>query len=138
MYRITSKIENMKNGITRNDLNIGIRHENIISVQITNGKITKENIQELEEVIKILNNNYEHINIILLLAGTLGLTLSANVEALRLFFKTKDVIKKIAIVSDKKWIEFGTKVENFVTPWKEEYFPSTELDDAWEWVKSNK
>jgi len=132
------KIENMKNGITRNDLNIGIRHENVISVQITNGKITKENIQELEEAVEFLHNNYEHINLILLLSGTLGLTLSANIEALRMYFKTKDTIKKIAVVSDKKWIEYGTKLENMVTPWEEKYFPSTELDDAWEWVKSNK
>lgn len=122
----------------RNDLNINMQHENIISVQITNGKITKENIVELEELIEFVHNNYEHINIILLLSGTPGLTLSANVEALKMYFKTKDIIKKIAVVSDKKWIDIATKLENMVTPWEERYFPSTELDDAWEWVKSNK
>lgn len=126
----------MENKIVRSDITITTGHDNIISVQVTNKKIKRQNIEDLEEAIASLHDSYQHINIIILLSGRLGISLSSNVEALRMFFRTKNIVKKIAVVSDKKWVEFGAKVENLVTPWDEKYFSSTDLEAAWKWVQS--
>ena len=117
--------------------NIITGNRNIISVELIGEKIGKEDILGLEEAIEHLRQSYNHVNIIILLSKFKGSSLEANIEAIKMVGKEKDIIKKIAVVSDSMLVNIGIKIENWVTPWKEKYFSSADLDEAWEWVKSN-
>jgi len=111
--------------------------ENIINVQIVNKVITKIDLIRLQESIDLMSQTYETINLIVLIYKLKGITLAANIEAIRLAIKEKNTIGKVAIISDNHLYKFGAKIDDFLTPWKEKYFSTSQLDKAWEWLQTS-
>ena len=126
----------MKNLIKEKKMKIIMEHKNIISVELLNEKLRKKDIENLERAIDSVHEKFEHVNIIILISKLKGITLAANIEAIKMLGTEKGVIKKIAVVSDNNLYNIGVKIDDFFTPWIEKYFSSADLDDAWEWLKS--
>lgn len=126
----------MKNLMKEKKMKIILQNKNIISVELLNEKITKKDIKNLEKAIDSVHEKFKHVNIIILISKLKGITLAANIEAIKMLGSEKGVIKKIAVVSDNNLYSIGVKIDNLFTPWKEKYFSSADLNEAWEWLKS--
>lgn len=111
-------------------------HRNVVSVELLNDKITKSDLEDIEKEIDAVHKSYSQVNIIMLISNLKGITLAANIEAIKLLGREKGVIKKIAVVSDNNFYSIGVKIENLMTPWKEKHFSSADLYNAWDWIKS--
>ena len=116
-------------------MKIILENRNVISVELLNEKIRKKDIEDLEKAIYSVHKKFEHVNIIILISSLKGITLAANIEAIKMQATNKGVIHKIAVVSNNNLYNIGVKIDNLFTPWKEKYFSSEDLDDAWEWLK---
>jgi hypothetical protein len=111
--------------------------QNIINVQIVHKVITKNDLIRLQESIDLMSRTYNTVNLIVLINKLKGITLAANIEAIRLAVKEKNTLGKVAIVSDNQLYKVGAKIDDFLTPWKEKYFSTSQLEKAWEWLQTS-
>lgn len=115
-------------------IEINQTHKNLISVELTDEKVTANHIKQLEKVIEQLHEKTSDIHLIILLGSHTKGSLKMIYEALKLIKKDHKSIHKIAIVGHSKFIKVGVAMDNMVLPWEEKYFDIENLEDAWRWV----
>lgn len=98
------------------------------------GRITRDDyrrfLPRLEEAIK------EHgtIGVLVHIESLEGIELGALWEELKFDLKHCRHFDRLVLVGDKKWHERSMSLAGHLTPAEVRYFPSSDLDEAWEWI----
>jgi len=108
--------------------------ESTLKVDI-HGKVTEEDINKFEEVFLRKKEETGNVDMLLNIEEWEGMTFKGIMEDLKM---TKHVrnFNKIAVVSDKKWVEFGAEVENLMPGVNVEHFKKEEKSKAMEWLSA--
>ncbi|WP_121639405.1 STAS/SEC14 domain-containing protein [Virgibacillus sp. Bac330] len=106
--------------------------DNAIEIEVQ-GKVEEEDLNHFEEFFMLKRQEYNKVNILLLLDKMEGMTLKGVLEDLKMIQHLK-YIQKLAIVSDKKWIEIGVKLENLLPETKVEHFTPDNKAQAQQWL----
>ena len=115
-------------------IEINSTHKNVISVELTDEKVTQHHIQQLEKAVEELHEKTNDIHIIILLGSHTKGSLKMLYEALKFIKKEHKTIHKIAVVAHSTFIKAGVAMDNMVLPWQEKYFDIENLEDAWQWI----
>lgn len=98
------------------------------------GKITRDDYREflprLEDAIK----EHGRIAVLVHVESLEGIEFGALWEELKFDLKHFRHFDRLAMVGDKKWHERSMIVAGHLTPAEARYFPSSDLDEAWEWI----
>lgn len=116
---------------------INALHSNVITVELTDEKVTEQHIQQLEKVVEELHEKTDRVCLLILLGSHTKATIKMFFEAFGFIKKEHKMIYKIAIVADSKLVKTGVALDNLVLPWKEKYFPIENLEEAWSWITSS-
>ena len=106
---------------------------NIIGIRIKD-HLRAEDYETLLPYIKDLVAQHGTIRILSDLRDYKGVEFRAALKALPYFFKYSSKVEKKAVVTDKHWIYTWTKLLAPFFKTEIRCFPSTEMDQAWEWV----
>ncbi|WP_077703157.1 STAS/SEC14 domain-containing protein [Virgibacillus dokdonensis] len=106
--------------------------DNAIEVEVQ-GKVEKEDLNLFEEFFTMKKQEYNKVNILLLLDKMEGMSLKCVLEDLKMVQHLK-YIQKLAIVSDKKWIEIGVKLERLLPETNVEHFIPENKVQAQHWL----
>ncbi|MYL61253.1 STAS/SEC14 domain-containing protein, partial [Virgibacillus halodenitrificans] len=75
----------------------------------------------------------EPINLLLIIKNWDGITLEGLLEDMKMIQYVKS-IKKIAVVSDEKWVKADAKLENKLPGVQVVYYPPEEIQSANNWL----
>lgn len=117
MYHV---ISGSKNG------NVGIKVE---------GKLTQDDYELLIPYINRLKREVGPIRLLCDMTECEGLNTQAWWKDLSKQFQQFHEIPQVAVVGDRQWMEYGTKVFNPLLKTRVKYFTSDQLDKAWNWVE---
>lgn len=106
--------------------------DSVIEIEV-DGKITEHDIETFESIFKDKKENNERLNLLIQITNMQGYTMKGLVEDLK-FAKHWNDFDKIAVVSDKKAIELGTKVSDYMPKIEVKHFNTDEKDSAKEWL----
>ncbi|MFC0472595.1 STAS/SEC14 domain-containing protein [Halalkalibacter kiskunsagensis] len=115
---------------------ITIKPNNLDTVMevVVNGKITKEDIEEFETEFKQeLTQNHKE-NLLIAVHEIEGCSMQAIIEDLKFSAKHWKEFQKIAVFTDKKWIEVSSKLSNFVPGVDVKHFEFGERERALAWL----
>lgn len=108
-------------------------------VEITiDGKVSREELTEALEAFDTLLNEWEDIRVLKRVDSFKGMELMAWVDDFRFAFeniKNYKKIKKVALVTDKEWIENIAKFTQFLTPGEVKVFENEDIDEARVWLQ---
>ncbi len=112
--------------------------ENCIGFKIS-GKVSVEDYTELLPKLDEAINTYGKINLLVEIGDLKGY---ADLDAAKADFEfgvhQYRQVEKAAFVGDKKWQEWMVKImDPFTRRTEEKFFPSDQLDDAWQWVRED-
>lgn len=89
-------------------------------------------VPEMEDLIR----QYGKIKILFVIKSMAGYGFKEFAADIKFAVRHWSDVSKVALVSDMKWMEIGTKIDNLFTRWEERYFPLDELEAAWTWIES--
>ena len=101
---------------------------------IIDDKFNDETITKLHEEIQEKLKEYSQINLYLEDANIKTFTLSAIVDDILFKFKNSEHFEKVALVTDRKWIQACASIENFFFEGTVRTFASEERMDAINWI----
>ncbi len=115
-------------------IEISKTHSNVISIELTNEKVTQEHIKKIDDTIAELHKKTDNLHFIVLVTPHTKISLDGILEVLKMAIKDRKFIRKVAIVGDSQLLKVGIAMDNAVLPWQEKYFDIDNLNDAWQWV----
>ena len=98
------------------------------------GKIDKSDYDKLQPIIQKLIQTPGNIRLLLDMTEFQKEDLDALKDDLTLGQNLSDKVEKIAIVGDKKWEKWTTKLMDSFFAKEAEYFQSADIDKAWTWL----
>lgn len=107
--------------------------DNVIEVEIK-GKITENDMKNFEDYFNQKKKNNEEINLLMCI-DEINYSLDGFIEDLKFDTSHWDEFNKIALLSDKKWIEVGSKIIEYLPKIEVEHFNYNERDKAMAWFK---
>jgi len=117
-------------------LNIKPINENQVVHVTVSGTVTKEDYEQLLPQLESLLQLHETVRFYVDLEGLSGFEAEALWEDIKFDAKHKDQYGKTAIVGDKRWEEWGTKISSFFLDAEMRFFYTAQSTQAWEWVNS--
>lgn len=106
--------------------------ESILEVKI-DGKVTKQDIEKFETHYKEAKNDNEKVSL-LLEVENINYSLDGLTEDMKFDMKHWNDFDKIAVVSDKKSIELGSKLPKVLPSLDVEHFSFSEKNQAMNWL----
>jgi hypothetical protein len=97
------------------------------------GEVTKEDYDRLEKAIEKRLSETDKVNMYCKIIDISGITAEAILSDFKLFAKYYNKIEKIAIVSDKEWVEWVSKL-GAVLPMEVMHFDTDEKEMALRWL----
>ncbi|MDL4843180.1 SpoIIAA family protein [Aquibacillus rhizosphaerae] len=107
--------------------------ESVVEVHVE-GKITETDMIEFKEYFKLKNAADGKVNLLLMIKDLKGYSVQSLIEDLKFDAKHWNDVNKLAVISDKKWMELVTKVSSFLPNMNAKHFNLTERDDAIDWL----
>ena len=98
------------------------------------GKITRDDYRKLLEPMEEMFASDEKVSVLVQLEDYDGMECGAMWDDLKFGFKHAKNMRRMAVVTDRKWMETLTKVMNPLFSAKIRPFPTEEESEAWEWV----
>lgn len=106
--------------------------DNALEIEIQ-GKLEKEDLHHFEEFFMLKKQEHRKVNILLSIENMEEMTIKGILEDLKMTQYLKD-IHKMAIVSDKKWIELGVKFDGLLPETELEHFSPEDKSQAQRWL----
>ncbi|KGP73758.1 STAS/SEC14 domain-containing protein [Pontibacillus yanchengensis] len=106
--------------------------QNTIRCEV-NGKITEEDLKSFEEFYQMHKPDQGKVNFLIVLNDMEGFTFKGLMEDLKLAKHMKE-FNKFAIVSDEKWVEASTELEDLLPGVDVEHFSHNEEEKAKEYL----
>ncbi|MFC0561318.1 STAS/SEC14 domain-containing protein [Halalkalibacter alkalisediminis] len=99
------------------------------------GKITKKNIEKFEREFKEKKEQHERLNLVLFLTELTGYSMQAIMEDLMFGARHLREFHKIAVFSDKKWMELSTRISEYIPGVQVRHFDFGKREKALEWFE---
>lgn len=113
--------------------------ETVVSFRLE-GKITAEDIDKIADILEAKFNTEEILNLYIEIDNELeesfGGILEQAKKGFTVILPNLGKIKKSALVSDKNWLRKITDFKDMFFTMEMRGFPSSEKDEAFDWVKS--
>jgi hypothetical protein len=110
--------------------------ENKVLTITANGRITKEDYEQLLPELEELLNKHDSLRFYIELENLSGFEIGALWKDVKFDFKYKNQYGRTAIVGEKKWEEWGTKISRMFFDSEMKFFYEDQSDDAWNWVNA--
>lgn len=112
-------------------------NSNGVAVIEANGKFTVEDTQRIFPQLETALENHEKLHFYIDLRDLSGTELTALKEDLQFDIKYGDRFGRVAIVGERSWQDWATKIFSlfFNTPTR--FFEQTETEQAWQWVNGH-
>ncbi|WP_227935298.1 STAS/SEC14 domain-containing protein [Alkalihalobacillus deserti] len=107
--------------------------ETVIEV-VVNGKITKKEIEDFEKDFKEKKEKHEKTNLLLAVHET-DYSVKGLIEDLKFSARHWEEFHKIAVFSDKKWIELSAKISEYIPGVQVHHFDFGEREKALDWFE---
>jgi hypothetical protein len=104
----------------------------VIEVQVAD-KVTAQDLKLFEEYFNHKKEVHDKVNL-LMVVNEIGYTPQGLFEDIKFDTRHWNDFNKIAVVSDKKWLELSTKVANALPSVEVEHFNLDEKDQAKSWL----
>ncbi|NNE66232.1 MAG: STAS/SEC14 domain-containing protein [Pyrinomonadaceae bacterium] len=117
-------------------LRIGKLNENGVLTINVSGSLTKEDFDRHLPELEILLEQQDMLRFFIKLEDFSGYELDALWEDIKFDHKHKNQYGKTAIVGEKRWEEWGTKLSSLFFDAKMKFFYNDQSDEAWKWVNS--
>lgn len=99
------------------------------------GKVTKEDLQKLEQSIGEEFSEDQPFNAYAIMQEVEMPTAKALMEEAKIDMKRWSQYNKLAVVSEKNWLEKMTNISDFLPGIKAKHFSMDEMEQAWSWIK---
>lgn len=106
-------------------------NENRVLTLTAGGRLTKEDYEQALPKMEELLEKHGRLRFLIKLENFSGFEPAALWEDLRFDFKHRDEYGKIAIVGDKKWEEWGTKISKPFFESEVKFFEDEDKAEAW-------
>ena len=111
--------------------------DDILAIKAS-GKLSKEDLDDLEPALNKFATASDDPHLIMILEDFGGWQDTAAFwKDLQLDAEYIGYFDRIAVVGDKQWQEWGTKLVDPITKEEMHFFPIDKAEDAWEWLKQN-
>jgi hypothetical protein len=97
------------------------------------GKITLEDIENVEGQLKEAIEKYDKINWVFIVRDFKGASIKGMYEDVKFCLKNLKHFDKMAVVGEKLWLELLIKADGLI--FGEKYFDISKLEDAWKYVE---
>ncbi|AYV23850.1 MULTISPECIES: STAS/SEC14 domain-containing protein [Vibrio] len=116
-------------------INVEANHDSLMLKLKPTGKLTKEVVTQVANLIEtsIKENEDKKINLLVDATAFSGWEYEAFVEDIKLSIKHRNDINKIALFGDQKWLEIAATLASFATSSEVKYF--TNNQEAQGWIK---
>jgi hypothetical protein len=108
--------------------------ENKVLAITVSGRLTKEDYDRLLPELEELLEKHDSVRFYIKLEDLSGFETGALWKDMKFDFKHKNQYGKTAIVGDKKWEEWATKISKILFDSEMKFFYKDQSDDAWNWV----
>ncbi|MGM9923506.1 MAG: STAS/SEC14 domain-containing protein [Bacillus sp. (in: firmicutes)] len=108
--------------------------DSTLAVEIS-GKAMEEDAQRMITAVEQRFGNDQPFNILAVIDDIDGTTLSGVAKGLKFDFKYLMQMRKIAVVSEKNWIEKMTGLGDYMPGMELKHFPKGHVNEAWTWIK---
>ena len=117
MYRVLDSVE---------DRVIGYR---------LSGTITEEEVKEIQREVEATAEKHGPVRMLCEMGDFSGAEPRAVWEDLKFTPQYMKDLDKFAVVGDKRWHEWVTKLSDATMPAEAKYFDTSEAEEAWNWVR---
>jgi nucleotide-binding universal stress UspA family protein len=100
------------------------------------GTLTRDDYRKYLPRIEEAIRAHGKVSVLVHIEPLSGIKFGALWEELKFDLKHFRHFKRIALVGDKKWHEWSISFASHLTSAEGRYFPSTDLDEAWRWIRS--
>ncbi|GEQ87421.1 hypothetical protein ULMS_29290 [Patiriisocius marinistellae] len=108
--------------------------ENLISAKLS-GKISKNDVEKIHSKIHDILENNDKVDFYFEMDDFDGYTLKGFWEDIKTDSAHISDYGKMAVVGEKKWQEWATKITDFFTSSEVQYFEMAEKEKAMIWIK---
>lgn len=115
-------------------LNIEKPNENNVVKVTASGKLTKQEYEEKLPELEALYRDNEKLRFFIKLEDFSGFEIGALWEDLKFYRKHANESGRTAIVGDKTWEEWATRLSSVFFSPEVEFFYKDRENEAWEWV----
>ena len=111
------------------------RDETTIAVEFS-GKATKEDAELLDKTAQEKFGKEEKFNIYAVMQNVDGTSLKGMIDGMKVDAKRWKQYNKIAVISDKDWIQKAGGLGDYLPGIEVEHFEKNESEAAWEWLQA--
>lgn len=104
----------------------------LLEVEVT-GNVTKDDMKEFERAFHEKKTPGQEMNL-LMVVNDMDMTMKTLKEDFMFDKEHMDEFNKVAVVSDKKWVEMGSKLENLMPGMEVKHFDKDHRADAVTWI----
>ena len=112
-------------------------HDHVVGISVE-GKLTKEDYDVLIPFFENRITEFGGMSLLCDMTQFTGIEVSAFWEDFKFSIQHLRDFKRIAIVGDQRWLDWYTTIMNPLLKTELYYFPLALINDAWEWVKSER
>lgn len=117
-------------------LRIDDLNENQVLTITAGGKLTKDNYDRLLPELEQMLEKHGKLRFYIKLEDFSGFEIGALWEDIKFDYKYKNQYGKTAIIGNKKWEEWGTKISKIFFDSEMKFFYEDQKDEAWNWINS--
>ncbi len=108
----------------------------ILALQVS-GTLTEEELDDLIPTLKEYVSSSSHPHLLMIMEDFNGWADAAAVwKDLQLDAEYLGYFDRIAVVGEKKWQEWGTRLVNPITKEELRFFPLSDAEKAWNWIQN--
>lgn len=111
-----------------------IQLENVMEV-VVKGKVYKNDIETFEHTLQEKKGQHDRLNLLLSIEEVTDYTLKAFLEDFKMSARHWEDFHKIAVFSDKKWIELSAKMSKYIPGVEVKHFEFSEKEEALVWFE---
>ena len=110
------------------------KDEQTLAIEVE-GKVTKDDLKKFDNVVFEKFRNDERFNVYAVIGEIEVPSAGAMFEELAVDAKRWSQYNKLAVVSEKNWLDKVSGVLDKLPGVKAQHFPIDQMDKAWDWIK---
>lgn len=99
------------------------------------GKATKEDVDKFDQYVQQHFGTDHQFNVFVVIRNMDGSSLKGAYEGMKEDRKRWKQYKKVAMISEKNWVEATMKLTNYLPGISAKYFDQNQIEEAWNWMK---
>ncbi|MBU1192247.1 MAG: STAS/SEC14 domain-containing protein [Gammaproteobacteria bacterium] len=109
-------------------------NQNQVLTITAKGTLTQQDYEDVMPSLESILEQHSKLRFYIKLEDCSGIRPGALWEDLKFDMKHRSKFGRTAVVGDKKWEEWGTKLAQWIVKDEVKFFHADQRDEAWEWV----